>query len=549
MSWIIRSLGLRIALALCVAASTALSPATSIGAETTEPNGVMRRLSAEQYRRIIADTFGPAIKIVGRFEPDVRYDGLFAVGASRAGITAAGIEHYDTMARAIAAQVVSENNRSTLIPCQPRSANAPDDTCTAKFLSNVGMLLFRRPLSQRELQGLVQGAGMVANESNSFYTGLASGLANILVSLPFLFRQELTAPSASDQSQLTLDGFSRASRLSFFLWNTAPDRELLSAAQTGALRTPAGLARQVDRLIASPRLEVGARAFFSDMLRLADLDTMVKDVTITPKYGRQIAEDAREQTLRTIVDMLLRNDGDTRDLFTTRSTYLTPRLASLYRVPFVSRPNVFAPHQYREGDARAGLLSQASFTALFAHAGRSSPTLRGKALREIFLCETIPNPPGNVDFVAVQDTKSQIYKTARDRLKAHESDPGCAGCHKVIDIPGLALENFDGAGGYRTKENGAAIDVGAELNGVVFTGPPGLAQAMHDNPAVPQCLVNRIYAYATGRAPSRQDATFLSQLYGGFRDDGYRLRGLLRRLVTSDAFYRAPSSLAGAATP
>lgn len=495
-----------------------------------EDGGILRLLSPEQYRHIIADTFGPSIKIAGRFEPEQRIDGLLAVGAARASITAAGFEQYDAMARSVAAQVVDEQHRETLVPCRPRTANAPDDACTAAFLARVGPALYRRPLTPQELAGLVRGAAQVATQLNSFYAGLASSLSNVLVSMPFLFRQDTAANG-------TLDGYARAARLSFLLWNTAPDQDLLDAAGSGVLATPAGLAREADRLMASPRIEFGLRAFFSDFLRLADFDSLVKDVTITPKYGAQLAAEAREQTLRTVVDLLLRNDGDYRDLFVSGRTFLTPRLASLYRVPLVSKPGVFVLHEYARGDMRAGLLAQASFTALHSHAGRSSPTLRGKALREIVLCQSVPSPPGNVDFVAVQDTASSVHRTARDRLKAHETMAACAGCHRLTDPIGLALENFDSAGGYRARENGAPIDAGGELDGVAFKGPPGLGQVLHDSPDAPQCLVKRLYAYATGRPPRVADEAFLAQLQTDFAAGGYRVPALIRRMVTAEAFY------------
>ena len=144
---------------------------------------------------------------------------------------------------------------------------------------------------------------------------------------------------------------------------------------------------------------------------------------------------------------------------------------------------MWQPYEFPPNDPRAGILSQVSFVALHSPPGRSSPTLRGKALREIMLCQRVPAPPGNVEFKIVQDTNNPEYKTARARLDVHRTNPVCAGCHKLIDPMGLALENFDGDGAYRTSENGAKIDASGALDGVTFTDAVGLGKAMHDNPA------------------------------------------------------------------
>ena len=188
---------------------------------------------------------------------------------------------------------------------------------------------------------------------------------------------------------------------------------------------------------------------------------------IFEKFSLKVANDAREQTLRTISDLLLAQRGDYRDLFTTRKTFLTRSLGMVYRVPVTSRDG-WESHEFAKDDPRAGLLTQIAFTALHSHPGRSSATLRGKAIRELLLCQKVPAPPNNVDFKLVQDTASTEYRTARDRLTAHSNNETCAGCHKIIDPLGLALENFDGIGGFRARENDAAIDPSGTLDGTAY---------------------------------------------------------------------------------
>jgi hypothetical protein len=507
---------------------------------------VTRRLSQEQYRQVIADLFGPSIKVGGRFEPDIRRDGLLAMGASQVAVTASGLEEYDKIARNIAAQVVSEAHRDTLIPCKPANAKAADDACAGQFLSETGKMLYRRVLTDDELQSRVKVANAAAVGLKDFYSGLGISLSTMLVSPKFLFRQEIAETDPDHAGQYRMDAYSKAQQLSFFLWDAAPDPELLAAAEHGGLNSDSGLAKQVDRMIASPRLQGGVRAFFTDMLGFEEFETLAKDSMIFPKYNTKVAKDAQEQTLRTITSLLVTEKGDYRDIFTTRKTFLSPLLASVYEVPLAAPAGGWAPYEFPAGDSRAGIVSQVSFVALHSHPGRSSPTLRGKAVREVLLCQKVPTPPANVNFTLVQDTKNPQYKTARARLGAHATDPTCAGCHKIMDPIGLGLEAFDSGGSLRSTENGEVLDTKGELDGMKFTDAAGLAQAVHDDPAAPSCVVSRASSYGLGRLPGKGESDWVKALQAGFKDDGYKFPALLRRIATSPEFYRLTPPQMGA---
>jgi hypothetical protein len=177
-----------------------------------------------------------------------------------------------------------------------------------------------------------------------------------------------------------------------------------------------------------------------------------------------------------------------------------------------------------------------------AHPARSSPTLRGKALRELLLCQKVPDPPANVNFQIVEDSDNQTLRTMRDRLTAHRNNETCAGCHKVIDPIGLALENFDGLGQFRGTENGVTIDTSGELDGTPFKDALGLGRAMHDNPATSSCLVGSVYRYGVGRNPEAGEKEWLGWLEQRFAANGYRLPDLLRAIATTDGFYRATAN-------
>ncbi|MDB5393266.1 MAG: hypothetical protein JWM91_772 [Rhodospirillales bacterium] len=505
---------------------------------------VLRRLTQAQYKHAIADIFGNDIKIGGRFDPDIRESGLIEVGAGKASVPESGLEQYGKMARTVAAQVFDKQHRDSLIDCKPASVTAPDDKCAAQFLSQVGRLLYRRLPTQDELGPLILASAEATKIVGNFYAGLEIALSSMLQAPQFLFDWEVPQKGPSGK---TLDAYSKAARLSFFLWDTAPDDELLTAAQHGDLDTPKGIAGQVDRLLASPRLETGVRAYFADMLGFDGFDNLAKDPAIYPKYSFGLAIDAQEQTLRTITDHLLTRNGDYRDLFTTRNSFLSRPLGAVYGIPVPkdapgATPDGWQPYVFPAGDPRSGILMQISFLALHSHPGRTSPTLRGKALRETILCQKVPDPPGNVNFNLVQDTKNPLYKTVRQRLSAHATAPTCVGCHKMMDPIGLALENFDSIGTYRAGENEAAIDASGEIDGVKFNDADGLGKAVHDHPATSACLVNRLYAYSVGRTPTKSETEWLrSDLMSGFVADGYRLQPLMRRIATSDVFFRVVS--------
>ncbi len=525
-----------------LSASSMAAPAVTSSADA--PRGKVHRLTSTQYAAVIADLFGANINIGGRFEPDQRVDGLIAVGSGQVSVSSAGLDQYDSMARSIASQVLAPENRKAVMPCAPASDKSPDDACAAKFLAKTGAALFRRPLTEAELKAQVLAANAAGVTAGDFYAGLALSLSSLMVAPEFLFRVEEVEPDPAVPGGFRLNAMSKAQRLSFFLWNAVPDRELIVAAQKGELNTAKGLAKQVDRMLASPRLEEGVRAFFDDMLRLDGMDSVVKDATIFPKFDAQIATEAREQTLRTIMSVVLAPKGDYRDIFSTKKTFMTPKLASIYKVPFsndvpIGAPDSWQPYEFAANDPRAGILMQTAFLTMNSHPGRTSATLRGKALREVMMCQIVPPPPANVEFKIVQDTSNPNYKTARARLTAHSQSPACAGCHKIIDPMGLALENFDGGGAYRTNENGAALDTTGELDRVKFTNGAELGKALHDNPAVSNCLVQRLSAYGLGQTPAKEQGEWVARLKESFAKDGHNIPALMRRLATSPEFYRA----------
>lgn len=500
----------------------------------TEPR--LRLVTADQYLNSLHYIFGQGIELQLEFPPFERTDGLLGNSAGIAGISSSQLEQFQRAALSVASQVVGPLHREFLIPCKPAAEDKADEACATEFLSKTGRLLYRRPLEDAELALFVDSAVSGADTLGDFYAGLEIALEAMLLSPDVLFVVERTEPDPDNPGQLRLDAYSLASRLSYFLWNSGPDAELLDAAASGELQTEDGRERAVERMLASPRLVDGMRAFFDDMFHFNEFRSVSKDSSIYPQFQSATAVAAREQTLRTVINHLLMENKDYRDLFTTRSTFMNPDLAVLEET---ATPHGWVPYTLPDDSHRAGLLTQVSFLSLHAHPGRGSPTLRGKALREILLCQKVPTPPPNVDFSIVNNPDSR-YPTQRDRVMAHNENPSCAGCHKIMDPIGLGLENFDGAGSFRATENGALIDASGTLDGVDFKDALGLAEALRNNPALPECLVQRLYHYGVGGPPAAesQHRAFLDYVNEQFALDEYRLRDLLRKIALSDAFAR-----------
>jgi hypothetical protein len=322
-------------------------------------------------------------------------------------------------------------------------------------------------------------------------------------------------------------------------------------------------------LVASPRFEDGARAFFADMLQLDGFDNLIKDPATYPKFNQAIADSAKEQTLKTTIDLLVSKKRDYRDLFSSNETFINRYLASVYKVPY-SSSNEWAPYTFSESSERAGILTQVSFLSLFAHPAGSSPTRRGVKVHEIFMCEPTPEPPADVDFSKVQDSSKG---TVRGRLLDHMENTGCTACHRRrargrrargdgaararvrcrsrgrsvrrgvqphrrSDPPGLALEHFDGLGQLRTMENGARIDVSADLDGKKFEGAQGLAKYLRDDPKIPACLVRNVYAYGVGRPTDERDEDYIADQTAAFASSGYVLPSLMAQIASSPEFFK-----------
>lgn len=508
-----------------VACSSAEAPPPLVPLPEVDPGPpTVPRLTAAQYRHTLRDLFGASLILPSAIEPDSPAAGLLAVGASETSISSWGVEQYESAAYAIAQQVLSDPEQRARFSCTP--SGTTDPTCARTLIGDWGRSLFRRPLAEDELSGLVKLTTLGSTTSANFDAGLELGLAALLQSPSFLFRVELGEAGRYGPYAL-------ASRLSFFLWNAGPDAELLAAAADGRLATAEGLEQQARRLLADPRARRGVRAFFEDLFELYHLESLNKDPTVFLHYTTELGKLAKEQTLQDLERIVFDEDADYRQILITDRTAVDRRLAALYGVRAGSKDG-FSVVQLPPEGGRRGLLGQASFLALRAHPSSSSAVLRGAFVRKVLLCQLVPPAPVGLNTALPEPTETA--RTLRERNVVHLTDPGCAACHSRMDPIGLGLENFDGIGRYRSEDNGAVIDASGELDGVPFTDAWSLAQAVHDHPDVPRCLVRSLYRYATNAQEVPSEAPLIDALTANFQASGHRIQNLMLELVTSGAF-------------
>ena len=526
---------------------TAAGGTTSVGgtAGTGTPGAFvpspsrLRRLTSLEYRNTVVDLLGVGTAVTTEFERDTALNNLTAIGASTIALSAPVTEQFETSALALSEALVKDAaRRQAVFGCEPTGPT--DETCLRTFVTTFGRRTFRRPLATEEVEAYV-GLGRTASTTLSdFWGGARYALAALLQSPNFLYRAELGSVDATTPDRRRLDGFELATRLSYLLWATTPDLELLDAAESGSLSTADGLAAQMARLLASSRSTDAISNVLSEMLRLADVENLVQLPAVYPQAASPtLGASMRAETQAFLRGVLLDGDADYRELFTSKNTFLNAELAELYGISGVSG-TALVPTLLPADGPRAGYLGQGSFLALNAKTNNTSPTFRGKFIIETLLCSAIQPPPNDV-VTDLPETDASL--TMREQLINHQTNETCAGCHAIMDPMGLALEHFDGIGAYRENDRGMPLIVSGEFEGVAFDGARDLGEALANriltpegSPKTADCLVRNLYRAATGHLEQAGDEVVISRLNTAFSANGFRIRGALSELVASDGF-------------
>jgi hypothetical protein len=484
----------------------------------------LRLLTESQYRATVHSLFPSfADDVQYDLEDDVALNGLHAIGTANIALSPKATEAYWHAADLVTDRAFgTAANAATSAGCDVSQA-----TCADKFLGDFGRSAFRRSLTAEErtrFTGIYQ-AGVTKLASGA--TGLKYASMAILTSPYFLYRVELGVPTPGGPTARSLTDVELASKLSYFLWNAPPDKALLDLAEGGGLK--AAVAAQAARLLGATQIATGMDALFEDYVGLPNLAGVEKLPARFPKFTPALVAAMREETLMNLSRAAL-SPQDFRSVFNSSKSYINADLAALYGISGVTGTDFVQKDLPAE---RRGLLGNASILSLYAHADVSSPTLRGKFIRNILMCQSIPPPPPDVDTTLPDESQA---KTARQRLTIHSTNATCAGCHQLMDPMGLSLENFDAIGQYRTQDNGETIDASGEIDGVKFSNAVGLADALAQNPRVPDCLSRLVFRSAWGRLETAADEGFITDLTSGFATSTYQMQKLLTAAVTAPSF-------------
>ncbi|HUF48215.1 MAG TPA: DUF1592 domain-containing protein [Vicinamibacterales bacterium] len=440
---------------------------------------------------------------------------------------------------------VSDNpTRRRIFSCRP-TAPEEETPCARQILERLATDAYRRPLAGGEVDELLpfyrQGATV-----GGFEGGIRTALQAMLSSLHFIFRVEGTPSNARAGTAYRISDVALASRLSFFLWGTIPDRELIDLARRGTLSTPAVFDQQVQRLLADPRSEALGTRFAAQWLRLQDLDKVEPDALAFPYYDATLASAMRRET-ELFFDHLVREDRPAIDLVTADYTFVNERLARHYGLGGVSGP-AFRKVSYPD-DRRRGLLGHGSILTLTSHGNRTSPVLRGKWVMEVLLGSPPPPPPPDIpDLEDAGDAVDGRFLSVAEQLAMHRANPACSSCHNVIDPIGLALDNFDVTGSWRLRDRGVIVNAAGELyDGTPLAGAGDLRAALAArSDVVITYLTEKLMSYALGRRVEHFDMPAIRQIVRDAEPGGYRVSALIGGVTRSAAFRSALAETADA---
>jgi hypothetical protein len=422
-------------------------------------------------------------------------------------------------------------SRRRIFTCRPGTP-AQEASCAKTILTDLAHRAFRRPVTAGDLDPLMELYEAARAEGSTFDTGIEQALRLVLASPKFLFRVE-EPPAAAGRVEPVSD-LELASRLSFFLWSSIPDGELLKLAEQGRLDEPAVLQAQVERMLRDPRSRALVDNFAAQWLRLRNLRSHTPIARDFPNFDNELREAFRIET-ELFFESIIREDRSVLDLLNADYTYVNERLARHYGIP-----NVYGSHFRRvtvKQDARRGLLGQGSILTVTSYPNRTSPVLRGKWVLENLLGTPPPAPPQDVPDIE-ENQPGEEARSLRARLEAHRRNPTCASCHRVMDPLGFALENFDGLGRWREKEPGGAIDPTGQLaDGTPIDGPVALRKAVLERREMfVRTLTEKLMTYGLGRGIEVDDRPLVRRVAREAAAHDYRWSAIVLGIVRSAPF-------------
>jgi hypothetical protein len=434
-------------------------------------------------------------------------------------------------------------SRRKIFVCEPKGVR-DEAGCATKILSRVAKLAYRRPVTKRDVDTLLQFFAMGRKDGGDFDSGIQFALERLLVDPDFLLRiyvdpaTRKPAGATPSAAAYRLGDLEVASRLSFFLWSSIPDEQLLDLAERGELTRPAVLTQQVQRMLADPRATHAlVDDFASQWLNLRRVDEVIIDPDRYPDFDDNLLEAFKRET-ELFVASTLREDRSVLDLLRADYTFVNERLARHYRIPGIYG-NRFRRVTLSNPNERGGLLAHGALLSTTSYPDRTSPVLRGKFLMNNILGLDVPQPPPGVDTNLMEARPGTLPASIRERLEQHRKNPSCASCHSTIDPLGFALENFDAIGGWRTSdESGNPVDAsGTTVSGAKVEGLAGLRALLLERPEqFPRTVTEKLIAYALGRRLEYYDRPAVRKIVRDAAAHDYRWSAIILGIVESPAF-------------
>jgi hypothetical protein len=433
-------------------------------------------------------------------------------------------------------------SRRQIFVCQPTAATE-EAGCARRILTRLARRAYRGDVTPDDLAALQDFFARGRRDGGTFESGIDLALRRLLASPKFIFRVERDPAGVTAGTAYALSDLEVASRLSFFLWSSIPDEELLDAAARKALTTPAGLDQQVRRMLADARAQALIDNFVGQWLLLRNLKSKQPNSHEFPDFDDNLRRALLTET-ELFFNAVVREDRSALDLMNGSYTFVNERLAKHYGIP-----NVYGSHFRRitlQDEARKGLLGKGAVLMVTSHAHRTSPVVRGKWILENVLGAPPPPPPDVVPPFE-ESTEAARPRSVRERLEQHRRNPACAGCHRMMDPVGLALENFDATGAWRTRDGGTRgtpIDASGQLvDGTAVNGVVALRQALLRDPEIfVGTVTEKLLTYALGRGLSAADMPAVRTIVRDARRDNYRISSLVLGIVRSVPFQKRTAS-------
>lgn len=506
---------------------TGATPATGGQAPFVIPAGApgptaLRRLTNDEYRTTVQELLGLAAPPADPLQPESRQLG-YNNFASVLTVPAVLGSQYATMA----ARLANEADISKLAPC---AAPAAESECAYSFIDAFGKQVHRQPLTAKEQQSY-RGLYDLTRTTDTYETGIRHVLEVMLQSPALLYRMEY----GSGAAERTLSPYEVASELSYLFTGTKPDAELMQAADTNALSTPAQIEAQARRLLALPRAQTSVGKFLEQWFLVSDLSQVVKDQTLFPSFATAQKAAMAASTTRFVASVVGEGDGTVKSLLSSPFAFVNSSLAPVYGVADPGQGDTLVKVDV-SGVSRAGMVTLPAVLAVQGKQNESDPVKRGKFVLTRLLCLSLPPPPANVK---IDPPAPDPNLTTRERFAAHAANP-CASCHTLLDPVGFGLESYDAIGAYRTVENGRPIDASGELKGTDVDGPFNggleLATRLSTSALARQCAATNAARFVYGRPEIETDTQLAATLETQLGASGMDVRELLVATTKSPSF-------------